>query len=343
MNLIVIVKLILVVTLCIFCSLSDLIRNIIPNRVLFSYFFVGVSINVFCWIKESYFWEQLVGIGLLWSISVILYVFHIWAAGDCKLLMVLAILIPYETYIKSFSPLFSLILVVVFSFALSYIYLIVDSVYHSIKRKKIISKSNLIAGTKTFLIRYISNLSYITMIDLIIRLVFPNFFTRFWILIAAINICTILLLRTIKLISLYNKYIVPCLIVICLILKIVSGVQAITVSMMIHYLIVLAAMLLRLLISEYNYEEINTSDVRKGMILSMSDTMLFVNSKIKGLPMLSTEDLRSRLTDEEANSVVKWGKSKLGKKTVKIVKKTPFAIFISLGVIIFVALGVFIS
>lgn len=343
MNLIVIVKLILVVSLCIFCSLSDLIRNIIPNRVLFAYFCVGASINVFCWIQEFYLWEQLIGIGLLWSISVVLYVFHIWAAGDCKLLMVLAILIPYETYIKSFSPLFSLILVVVFSFALSYIYLIVDSVYHSLKRKKIINKNNLITGTKTFLIRYISNLSYITMIDLIIRLAFPYFFTHFWMLIAAINVCTILSLRTIKPISLYNKFIVPCLIVICLIFKIVLGIQVITVSIMLHYLIVLAAMFFRLLISEYNYEDINTSDVKSGMILSLSDTMLFVNSRIKGLPKLSTEDLRSRLTDEEANSVIKWGKSKLGKKTVKIVRKTPFAIFISLGVIIFVTLGVFIS
>lgn len=126
-------------------------------------------------------------------------------------------------------------------------------------------------------------------------------------------------------------------------MKIILGIQVITVRMTVHYLIVLAAMLFRLLISEYNYEEINTSDVRKGMILSTSDTMLFVNSKIKGLPMISTEDLRSRLTDEEASSVVKWGKSKSGKKTVKIVRKTPFAIFISLGVIIFVALGVFIS
>ena len=112
---------------------------------------------------------------------------------------------------------------------------------------------------------------------------------------------------------------------------------------MFHYAIVLLAMLMRILISEYNYEEVDTCNIKKGMILSVSDTMLFVNSKIKGLPMLSTEDLRSRLTDEEANSVVKWGKSKIGKKTVKIVRKTPFAIFISLGVIIFVALGVFIS
>lgn len=343
MNLIVIVKLILVISLCIYCSLSDLISNIIPNRLLLAYFFAGAAIDVFCWINESYLWEQLAGIGLLWSISVILYVFHIWAAGDCKLLMVLALLIPYETYIKSFNPLFSPVLSVVFSFALSYIYLIVDSVYHSIKRKKIISKGNLINGTKSFLIRYISNLSYITIIDLSIRLIFPDFFARFGILIVAINICTILFIRKIKLISLYNKFIVPCLIVICLVMKIILGIQVITVRMTVHYLIVLAAMLFRLLISEYNYEEINTSDVRKGMILSTSDTMLFVNSKIKGLPMISTEDLRSRLTDEEASSVVKWGKSKSGKKTVKIVRKTPFAIFISLGVIIFVALGVFIS
>ena len=64
----------------------------------------------------------------------------------------------------------------------------------------------------------------------------------------------------------------------------------------------------RILISEYNYEEINTSDVKKGMILSMSDTMLFVNSKSKDFQCYQPKTLRSRLTDEEANSVVKWGK-----------------------------------
>ena len=84
MNLLVIVKLILAVSLCIFCSLSDLIRNIIPNRVLFAYFCVGASINVFCWIKASYLWEQLIGIGLLWSISIILYIFRIPARRERK-------------------------------------------------------------------------------------------------------------------------------------------------------------------------------------------------------------------------------------------------------------------
>ena len=51
MNLILIAKLFLVISLCIYCSLSDLIRNIIPNRLILAYFFVGVAIDMFCWIK----------------------------------------------------------------------------------------------------------------------------------------------------------------------------------------------------------------------------------------------------------------------------------------------------
>ena len=339
----VIAKILLIISLCIFCSFSDIKNNIVPNQVLFPIFIVGTAMNLFCWIQENYIWKQIIGIGTLWCIAVVLYIFHVWAAGDCKLLMVLAVLIPFETYIKSFNPLFSVILVVAFSFVSSYIYLIIDSIYHSIKRKKIISKSSLLSGMKAFFIRYISNIAYITFLDLIIMILFPDFFARFSILIATVNICIILLIRHINLLSSYNKYIVPILICISFILKLIFNIQIFTMNMMFHYAIVLLAMLMRILISEYNYEEIDTCNIKNGMILSVSDTMLFVNSKIKGLPMLSTEDLRSRLTDEEANSVVKWGKSKIGKKTVKIVRKTPFAIFISLGVIIFVALGVFIS
>ena len=96
---------------------------------------------------------------------------------------------------------------------------------------------------------------------------------------------------------------------------------------------------LRLFIDEYNYEIIPTSNVEKGMILSLETSLLFSNSKVKGLPNPSTEDLRSRLT-EEAQSIRRWEKSKYGVSEVKIVRKMPFAIFISLGTLVFIFLGV---
>ena len=67
------------------------------------------------------------------------------------------------------------------------------------------------------------------------------------------------------------------------------------------------------------------------MILSAFSSMMMQSSKITGLPGISTEDLRNRLTEEEAESVRRWGKSAKGVSEVSIVKKIPFAIFLAMG------------
>jgi len=106
------------------------------------------------------------------------------------------------------------------------------------------------------------------------------------------------------------------------------------------YLLVIGIQALRHIADKYNYAEIPTEDVRKGYILSMNTVVCFIGSKINGLPMAMTEDLRSRLSEEEAESVVRWKGSKQGSETVTIVKKIPFAIFIALGVLVFLILEV---
>ena len=50
-----------------------------------------------------------------------------------------------------------------------------------------------------------------------------------------------------------------------------------------------------------------------------------------------TEDLEARLTEEEAESVHRWEKSKYGSDTVVIVRKIPFAVFLALGTLLFLA------
>ena len=79
------------------------------------------------------------------------------------------------------------------------------------------------------------------------------------------------------------------------------------------------------------YETISTFGVKKGMILSTFSSMLMQNSKVKGLPGISSEDLRDRLTEDEAESIRRWGKTPKGKKEIAIVKKIPFAVFIAMG------------
>ena len=83
--------------------------------------------------------------------------------------------------------------------------------------------------------------------------------------------------------------------------------------------------------SLYNYKTIPTEDVTEGMVLSGTDTLFMQQSRVKGLPALSDETLRSRITAEEADSVKRWGKSKYGKSEISIVRKIPFAAFLSIG------------
>ena len=90
----------------------------------------------------------------------------------------------------------------------------------------------------------------------------------------------------------------------------------------------------------YNYQEIPTAEVRAGQILSAATVMLFQTSRVRGLPGGMTEDLRSRITSEEAESVHRWEKSVGGKPHVIIVRKIPFAIFIGVGTLAFLIIEV---
>lgn len=100
-----------------------------------------------------------------------------------------------------------------------------------------------------------------------------------------------------------------------------------------YYTFTIFLMIIKMLISEFNYRAVRTDDVKKGMIPSALTTILFAQSRIKGLPQMSYEDMRSRITQEEAEAIKKWGRSKNGLDEIQIVKKVPFAIFISFGVL----------
>ena len=101
------------------------------------------------------------------------------------------------------------------------------------------------------------------------------------------------------------------------------------------YGLLLLALLLRYLLNGYNYKQIPTESVKKGIVLSIPTVMGFTSSRVKGLPQISYEEMRSRLSEEEAEAVLRWKDSKQGKENITIVKKIPFAIFIVLGEILF--------
>ena len=108
------------------------------------------------------------------------------------------------------------------------------------------------------------------------------------------------------------------------------------------YLYVAIVLFFRSISEEYNYKVIPTESVAPGMILSVVSVASMSTSRVQGLPKNTTEDMRSRLTAEEVESILRWKDSRYGMSEITIVRKIPFAIFMTCGALIFliIRLGV---
>lgn len=109
-----------------------------------------------------------------------------------------------------------------------------------------------------------------------------------------------------------------------------------------NYTTLLIIMIIKNIASYSNYQVIDTSMIQEKMIISYGSSMLMQKSKIKGIPPVSTESLKSRLTKEQVEAVKKWGNKSKNNQKITIVRKIPFAAFISIGLFIYTALGVFV-
>lgn len=339
MTIIDILKILCVILLCAYASISDIRTGIIKNKYLLIFSIIGLILDIVSWCifeKDSFF-IQLVNIAVVCIISVLMYVFRIWAGGDCKYTIAISLLLPFSLYPIFLGKWYVLVLFMAIAFVFSYFYLIVDSIRYAIKSKKVVSGKKLRTGLASFLLKCVINLAYIVLIDGILILLFPYLLSKYKYLTMIVNICIVLIISGIKHLS--NIIIVSIIVLTDIIICSVFNLQMINRYMILNYLIACLTLIFRFFIDEYNYEIIKTKDVKKGTILSISTILAFADSHVKGLPTSTTEDIRSRLSEDEAQSIHRWEKSTYGTETVQIVRKIPFAIFLSIGAIVFLILG----
>lgn len=332
-------KIILIVLLCVYSSITDIKHGIIENKAVLTASIMGICLDVISWLtfNREYSKYHIISILAVVALSIVFYALHIWAGGDCKLMLAISLLVPYELYIPVSNGKVSLVPLLVIVFGISYIYLLAESIVLAMKTKSI-EKGKLIKNARKSIIRWISCVAYITLLDQILLLFFPDIFIKSRFIILIINICLAVVISGISVLC--NKFVVATVILLEIVIRLICHQSILNKFMLINYGLAIVFIVLRIFIDQYNRETIETSKVEKGMILSAATTVQFVLSKVKGLPSQSTEDLRSRLTEEEAESVRRWGKSKYGTTTVEIIRKIPFAIFISIGTFLFLILGV---
>ncbi len=321
--------------LCLITSITDIRENRISNKLLIVFGVIGIILNIAQYVLKTHIiWNVFfVNLTLVVIFSLLLYILHIWAAGDSKLLIVMGLLIPANYCIINHQMIPWSVIVVALSFGTSFLYLIAESLWLFFKNRNSFSFDNIKKNIRAFLIAYARNIIYISLV-----LKLEDYFAKEWfeshsIVMLGINISIILLVSSLEIMKKWPSILIA--LALSIGFSLYSGEWFLNVSRLKYYALIILIMFIRVMISEYNYKTIPTSEVRKGMILSAFTTIFMSNSKAPDLPGISHEDMRSRLSKDEAEAVVKWGNSKGGLKEVQIVRKIPYAIFIFIGLILY--------
>lgn len=324
----------------IFCSYTDCRDSLIRNSALLKAGLIIGTLDIAYYIiyGTQYLVIFLFNTGLLAIISLMLYALKIWAGGDSKLLLLISIAIPGRLYTLNGSDNMSGILIIVFSFLSAFFIIVIHSVIIGIQSGDLFKiRMNRKIDIVRILVSYVMVVGIMQVFDGVMWLAFPFIMKENWMLVQTfycmVLLMTIYIRSSISMRHIYYTTIISWL---SLIIMVASGEYVLQYKVSLSILIWAYTLLcIRGMIEKYNYQVIPTSKVKKGDILSASTVMEFRRSRVRGLPYCMTEDLEARLTEEEADSVHRWEKSKYGNNTVIIVRKIPFAVFLTIGTLLF--------
>ena len=265
-------------------------------------------------------------------VSIVFYLTDIWAPGDCKLIIFIAMVYPLRAYTVRPGNVFPTLDMVIYAFATGYVFLMITSLARRVKGIKAESVEN---SQNPFgfqrIISIIANLGLISMASTVMDRYIPDFYYSNQML------CTLSVIGIICLLQSKADFIRRIFGFIGILYFIV--ITAISGSWLFGLINLLESILIVLIIELLNnkarmntYREIPGGDVQPGMILSYSSIWNMQKCIDPELPRVTTENRRSRMTREQAEAVKRWCKN--AKRNVVIVEMIPFAPFISLAVFI---------
>lgn len=336
MYIIEIISILLILSLCFLCSKSDMRYGIIKNKILLVFFIGGIVLNVVYlgFFVRDLFAEYLINVGIVTLISLILFYTHSFAGGDCKMTIVLAVLYPARLYLVFGKTNATLVFAIGFGIFVGYCYLVFNSLWAIITKKIKMTMQYITSSLWAFAKSYTTATLYIFLLNLLqVSLATYGITLNVW-------ISRMLCMAVAWCVGKYTffKKRIPLLVV--LLLVVASSVALKTFPFSLNpenYILVLVLLFCQMAAKTIIYEGIEVRDLKKGMILSTMSSILMQSSITPGLPNVSTEDLRSRLTETEVESVKIWAKA-TKTESLTIVKKIPFAIFISIGFISYIIL-----
>lgn len=332
------------ITIFLVCGYTDIRYGLIKNFHLKYALGVIVLADIIYYgvFAGEYFSSFCVNAVMLCIVSIILYGLKIWAGGDSKLLILVALGLPGRFYNLHGHSSNTSVMIIAIAFMFAFLGIVIQSLYWGLKEGTLFCIAKQKIDYKRMLATFGVMFSFIQLVNIILHIYFFDFVIKNSFLLQFCNCLIVLtLLSFVSKLSFQKSCLLTALsvgLIICL-----CSFNNFTIIREFNLRLlplIIAVVLLRFMIAKYSYKHIPTDKVKAGQILAASTIMQFQLSKVKGLPQNISEDLSAKLTEAEAECVRRWKSSKFGQETVLVVRKIPFAIYIALGTVMFVVLEV---
>ncbi len=327
-------------------TITDLKSSIISNRLIIRMLLLS---GVLALLYYVFFARDLISLYLINLLCTMVFAFffygyHLWAAGDSKLLILIMAALPARVYYQNpFGP-FPGFFVILLTFSLAFICTVIDSIHQGIKEKNLFRWSIQMPRFRDLAESYFFMVGSMTLINIGLMNLFGYFIAISGFLITALDFLIVLTIIQLRM-KISSKILRISTVLMWVLIVIIQGTDILKlVRSRLDFrvwMIVLVVMLLRMLSEKYNYQKMDVDELKPRMIPSAHSVMLFQRSRVKGLPTCMTEDLRARLDETQLEAIRRWKNTKNGKDFIVIVRKIPFAIYISIGTLLFLLIEIF--
>lgn len=309
----------------VYCVHKDIQSNIIPNKIIGITILLALSAQLLLGIfTASFSWQTWIVNSLLTcALAISMFFVDIWAPGDAKLFMALYLCVPANLIDDALFA--SVVTPYIFIFLLAMIWILFDTIFQSFKHKRKIAKHT---ELKEIAIQYCKVFVEATAFRATLFFFMPDFVIENELFCSTLMIVYSYICMSSRWMNGWSFFGVHLAVILVFWF---FGIYSPSFGNWTSYIFVSGVLLFQRWASLYNYQEIETTAVKTGMILSSSTVLQFSASRINGLPLDASERLQSKLTKEQAESVKRWGKSAHGTPTILIVRKIPFALFIVIG------------
>jgi len=327
---------ILLIALCLLVSIigawTDIRAGRVPNLYLLIAAALGAIIYASAIATHQTFWTSFPGwainLTLAVILSVVFYLYDVWAPGDAKLFILVTAIYPLSFYAAPAANLFPALSIVVFAYAVGYLYLVALA----LRRSRTGDRTLLLPTiNRAFIIGFLINAGVIIGLQMAIATLLPDFYTanQVLVLLSTVGFCYILQRKWPKILLFVGAIGLLSALIMAVI---TSEYSTLLVSLPLSIIMALLTQLLVRLADTNSYREIKGEEVKPGMILSYGSILAMQNCIDPNIPRQTTENRRSRLSISQAEAVRNW--CRITNRPVMIVEMLPFAPFLCVGLII---------